>query len=527
MHEFQVAESIPSSLPEPMSLEEFSRAVARRARIVFAVALGFYLYALFLAATLLGLSFLGFNLADFIPALGESRGLIMCAMLPVVIFCMGSMLLIVWSLIPRPKRFRVPGPKLDLNAHPQLLEVVSGVAQSTGQKMPAETYIVMDVNAGVTERGGILGARKRRVLILGAPLFSLLTIDQFRAILAHEFGHFYWGDTRLGPWVRRAEEAIHTTIDTLDQAQYTAWINISLFGYAEWFFDITHELMRKQEFLADQLAARVAGSKTVIDQLRLIHIGDDAFDAYWAGTVVPILKFGIRPPVFEGFRRFLAVQAMSRSVLRKSDVRMKEDKTEEYHTHPALPERVAALEREPLEVQEVHNEVPAFALLTGLEHLEVSLLTEILGKDNVRKLKYETWEDVLSKVYLPMWQETVRSYAAGLQGVTPEALPDMVKNLSMFGMQMLKKSNRSGEFDSLSERMGTVIGSALSVALHKMGWELRASPGEPVSASRGETILEPFDVLGKLVSRKLSAEEWRRQCEEAGLTGLDLGTLKV
>lgn len=203
----------------------------------------------------------------------------------------------------------------------------------------------------------------------------------------------------------------------------------------------------------------------------------------------------------------------------------KEDKTEEYDTHPALPERVTALERMPVEAPEIGSNSPAITLLTHLEGLEAALLTKILGKDNVRKLEFVAWENVLTKVYLPMWEETVRTYATGLECVTADALPDMVKNLSMFGMQMLKKSNRSGELDSLSERMGTVIGSALAVALYRMDWELRVSPGAPVSAHSGGTTIEPFEVLGKLVARKLSAEEWRRQCAESGITGLDLGKL--
>src|SRR5688572_13113486 len=325
MQESQVAEPVTSALPEPMSLEAFSRSVARRARIVFAVALGFYVYALFLAAAFLGLGYLAFNLAAFVPGLDQSqtRGWIACIMLPVTLFCLASALLIVVSLIPRPGRFRAPGPKLDLNTQPELLDVIRNVARSTNQKMPTEAYVILDVNAAVTERGGILGFRKHRVLMVGAPLFPLLTIDQFRAMLAHEFGHFYWGDTRLGPWLHRADDAIHITIDTLDQAQYTAWVNVLLFGYAEWFFEITHDLMRQQEFLADQLAAKVAGSKARIEGLQLEYIGDDAFDAYWTGTILPILDFGFRPPILEGFRRFLAVQAISRSVLRKSDVRMK------------------------------------------------------------------------------------------------------------------------------------------------------------------------------------------------------------
>jgi hypothetical protein len=42
--------------------------------------------------------------------------------------------------------------------------------------------------------------------------------------------------------------------------------------------------------------------------------------------------------------------------------------------------------------------------------------------------------------------------------------------------------------------------------------------------STPETPL-PFEVIGKLVARKLSAEEWQAQCAEAEISDMDLGRL--
>lgn len=420
----------------------------------------------------------------------------MCAAIPVAIFCFGSALLILWSLVPRPSRFVVPGPRIDPHGRPGLLEAISDIARRTGQPMPAEVYVDLEVNASVMERGGILGMNKRRVLVLGLPVFSLLTIPQFKSLLAHEFGHFYWGDTRLGPWLHRAYAAISHTTEVLHQVRYTAWINLLLFGYAEWFIDIAQDLMRKQEFLADQLAARIAGARATIEGLQLLHVGEDAFDAYWRGTMAPMLRFGVRLPLLEGFRRFLAVQTISSSVLRKTDTRMKEDKTEEFDTHPALPERVAALAHVPSEdTEQPSNEMATIALLGDPSYLETALIDTILGKGKAASLRFVSWEDACADAYIPMWQDTVRTYARGLEGVTPEALPDLVKNLSTFGMEMLKKAKQGGEMDAVSSRTGAAVGSALALALRGAGWELRVSPGEPVCAQHGESRIEPFEVM--------------------------------
>ena len=70
-----------------------------------------------------------------------------------------------------------------------------------------------EVNAWVADRGGILGFGSRRVMGLGLPLMSILTVSQFRAVLAHEFAHYYGGDTSSGPWVYKTKMAMMRIAD--------------------------------------------------------------------------------------------------------------------------------------------------------------------------------------------------------------------------------------------------------------------------------------------------------------------------
>jgi Zn-dependent protease with chaperone function len=67
--------------------------------------------------------------------------------------------------------------------------------------MPAEVYLIPEVNAWVGQRGGFMGIGSRRIMGLGLPLLETLNVSQLEAVLVHEFGHYYRGDTRLGPWV--------------------------------------------------------------------------------------------------------------------------------------------------------------------------------------------------------------------------------------------------------------------------------------------------------------------------------------
>ena len=74
--------------------------------------------------------------------------------------------------------------------------------------MPSEVYMIGEVNAFVAEPGGCMGPGTTRVLAIGLPLFATMTVSEMRGLVAHEFAHYYRGDTRLGPLVYRVKGAI-------------------------------------------------------------------------------------------------------------------------------------------------------------------------------------------------------------------------------------------------------------------------------------------------------------------------------
>src|SRR5580698_139728 len=117
----------------------------------------------------------------------------------------GSMM---WSLIPRRDKFTAPGLPLERTSHPRLFAEIDSIAGALDEPLPSEVYLIGDANAWVADRGGLMGFGSRRVMGLGLPLLSILTISQFRAVLAHEFAHYYGGDTSLGPWVYKTQTAI-------------------------------------------------------------------------------------------------------------------------------------------------------------------------------------------------------------------------------------------------------------------------------------------------------------------------------
>lgn len=170
-----------------------------RGLLAIVLMVGFYLLALAIAGGLLYLPYAEVVYAHRIhPKL--------------VIFCLLATGTILWAIMPRVDKFEAPGPQLQEGRFPDLFRELKAIASATQQTMPGEVYLVGDMNAWVAERGGLMGFGGRRVMGIGLPLLQLLSVSQFAGVLAHEFGHYYGGDTKLGPWIYKTRAAIGRTL---------------------------------------------------------------------------------------------------------------------------------------------------------------------------------------------------------------------------------------------------------------------------------------------------------------------------
>ena len=151
--------------------------------------------------------------------------------------------------------------------------------------MPKHVYVMDDMNAFVAQRGGIMGFGSRRVMGVGLPLMRVLGVSELRAVLAHEMGHFFGGDTRLGPWIYKTRGALGRTVINLahaaDKAAHVGDIVHILFvvilapfrWFGAAFMRITQAISRAQELSADRVAARCAGVTPLVEGLMKTHCG--------------------------------------------------------------------------------------------------------------------------------------------------------------------------------------------------------------------------------------------------------------
>lgn len=478
-------------------------------RAVLAVVLmvGFYLLALGIASALLWIPY-----AELVYAHRVTPKL--------AIICVVGGLAILWSVLPRFDKFTAPGPQLQREKYPKLFAELESVAQATQQAMPAEVYLVPDVNAWVAQRGGIMGLGSRRVMGLGLPLMRILTCSQFRAVLAHEFGHYHGGDTKIGPWIYKTRGAIGRTLHSLGDG---SWLQAPFRWYGNMFLRITHAVSRRQEFVADELAARAVGAKPLADGLRSVHKVAPAYDYYWRSECAPVLHAGFLPPLADGFNQFINAANIAQKMDLHLEVQLADGKVDPFDTHPPLKDRVAAVAHLPAG-PELAEDLPAVSLLEDVPGLERELVTQLAGPETAAKLKGIGWSEVVPQVYSPQWTQLVQLNVVALEGVTPEALVTVAGDLKTFGLTLVDYAKEKPEAEQAEELANGVVGAALTLLLTQSGATLHTAPGEEISLTHNGTEVKPFGLFSALQKGELTAETWRAQCAGLNLAGVDLAT---
>ena len=437
---------------------------------------------------------------------------------------------LLWSLVPRVDKFAPPGPLLNRAQHPRLFAELDAIAASLNEPLPSEVYLIGEVNAWVADRGGVMGFGSRRVMGLGLPLLSVLTISQFRAVLAHEFAHYYGGDTSLGPWVYKTKMAMMRTFQTVGSLSKLArfWILAIMYMVVttilKWYFIVFLRAMnlisRRQEYRADELACLVAGRQPLMDGLRTIHGAAPAWQPYWNTEVAPVLNNGSMPGLGDGFARFVAAPGISQKIEGNVKKEILEGKASPYDTHPPLRERIAAAQSLPSATEppgsKPEDTRPASSLLDHPEAAELGFLHALNPKLPPGSLRCVTWDQVSAQVTVPGWREAAREYGAAFQGLTVDTLPDMLPRLQEVGATMRDPKGMLLTPAQRTQRAGQVLAVGLALALLENRWELHAQPGV-FHFQKGSEQLNPFVMVPQLIDGKLTREAWASRSRELGI----------
>jgi len=185
--------------------------------------------------------------------------------------------------------------------HPKLFALIREISDEVKTHFPKKVYLTPDVNASVFYDSSFWSMffPIKKNLQIGLGLVNSVTESEFKAILAHEFGHFSQKSMKMGSYVYNVNQIIHNMLN--DNQGYAnmvdSWSAIS--GYfaifvvlgikvvelIQWILlkvyhvvNITYmELSREMEFHADEIAASVAGSSPLITSLKRLELADVSY----------------------------------------------------------------------------------------------------------------------------------------------------------------------------------------------------------------------------------------------------------
>jgi len=195
-----------------------------------------------------------------------------------------------------------PGVEVFEKDQPKLCAYINELADEIGAPRPYRIFLAPNVTAAVfydLSFWNLIFPSKKN-LIIGLGLVNALNRSEFRAVLAHEFGHFAQRSMAVGRWVYVGQQIAGSIIakrDFLDRGlaylsshdlriawigwimQMVVWsirsLMETLFG---WVIRAQRALSRAMEFQADRVAVATTGSDAIVNALYRLQSAERHWD---------------------------------------------------------------------------------------------------------------------------------------------------------------------------------------------------------------------------------------------------------
>ena len=264
---------------------------------------------------------------------------------------------------------------------PELFNFVRKLSEETGTQFPKKIFLSPEVNASVFYNTSfwsmLLPTRKN--LQIGLGLVNALNVSEFKAVIAHEFGHFSQQSMKLGSYVYNVNRIIYDMLYENEGYGKTidAWANMSgifalfaritigIVSGIQWILRKVYQvvnksymgLSRQMEFHADAISAYVTGSDHLVTALCRLEFADvcyqnlfDCYEDWYAEHVKPanlyehhtevMRQFALKHDIpMEGSMMHLDLESMNR--FNRSRLNIKN----QWASHPGLAERAHQLDQ--------------------------------------------------------------------------------------------------------------------------------------------------------------------------------------
>ncbi|HYG17373.1 MAG TPA: M48 family metallopeptidase [Ohtaekwangia sp.] len=294
---------------------------------------------------------------------------------------------------------------------PVLFDFIRKLAKETQTPFPKKIYLSPDVNACVFYNAGFwsMFLPVRKNLQIGLGLVNAVNVSEFKAIVAHEFGHFSQRSMKLGSYVYNVNKVIYNMLydnEGYEETLYT-WANLgwyfSIFAKItagivngiQWILQRVYAvvnkrymaLSRQMEFHADAVAASVSGSDPLITSLRRLDVANMCYERVlhhyneWCGEGKKSDNiYQCHTEVMNHFAEshglkmeggIIQVTAQLFGQYNKSRIVVKD----QWASHPSTEDREAHLNS--LNIHASLVTLPAWSLFTNVEKLQQALTDRV------------------------------------------------------------------------------------------------------------------------------------------------------
>lgn len=322
--------------------------------------------------------------------------------------------------------------EISASDQPDLFQFLQHLADEAGAPKPKRVYLSAQVNAAVFYDLSIFNLvfPSRKNLEIGLALVNVLTLSEFKAVLAHEFGHFAQRSMAIGSWVYIAQQiathiiAKRDALDRLIQGISRIDLRIAWFG---WLLSLIvwsirslmdsllslvvlaqRSLSRQMEFQADLVAVSLTGSDEIVHALHKLQAADEAWDrtlAFAKGEVdegrLPHDLFAVQKRIIEKISYILndAKYGQSPVVESKNQQTQRIFKTsiaqppQMWSTHPSNADREENTKRD--YVAAPHDDRTAWLLFDNADSVKDKVVAKLFGDFSAKRISAEqTFEAV-------------------------------------------------------------------------------------------------------------------------------------
>ncbi len=262
---------------------------------------------------------------------------------------------------------------------PKLFALIEEIVQEVKTDFPKHVYLSADVNAAVFYDSGFwsMFLPIRKNLVVGIGLVNTVSVEELKAILAHEFGHFSQRSMKVGVYVSNVNQIIFNMLN--DNESYNRFVQqcLNFTSYIHIFIQVAVKIIekiqfilkklyeivnlnylklsREMEFDADAIAAQVAGSDALSRSLMRISLADFCYantvNYYFTKVDQKISTENIYPQQrfvmeFTAAQQHIPVQDGLPQISYEYLNRFSKSKlslVEDWNSHPSTEDRVAHL----------------------------------------------------------------------------------------------------------------------------------------------------------------------------------------